>query len=369
MTQADRSEASPGLAGTRALVDFGRMVTVLRVFGDRFSLRVDIRGLAIAFFLLALAGLLAIVSLASGKYQIAIADVVAILAGTGPVGTDSEMHRMIVLEWRLPRVALALLMGGALGMSGAILQSLTRNPLGSPDIIGFSAGSYTGALVVILLMSGGYYQTAAGALIGGLTTAMAVYGLAWRRGVQGFRLIIVGIGVAAMLGAINTWMIREADLQVAMSAAIWGSGSLNGLGLEQLIPVSVMLAFLGPAAIVLSRPMRQLELGDDAARASGVSANRMRLVLMILGVALTAVVTAAAGPISFIALAAPQISRRLSRATGISMLSSALVGALLLIGADWAAQHAFKIQLPVGVMTVSIGGVYFLWLLVREGRK
>jgi iron complex transport system permease protein len=158
-------------------------------------------------------------------------------------------------------------------MSGAIFQSLTRNPLGSPDIIGFSAGSYTGALVVMLLLSGGYYETAAGALNGGIITAMAVYLLAYRRGVQGFRLIIVGIGVAAMLSAFNTWMIREADLQVAMSAAIWGAGSLNGPGFEQLLPVVIVLCLVSPPALFLSRPMRQLEVGDDMARASGVNAN------------------------------------------------------------------------------------------------
>lgn len=186
---------------------------------------------------------------------------------------------------------------------------------------------------------------------------------------QGFRLIVVGIGVAAMLTAFNAWMIREAELQVAMSAAIWGAGSLNGLGFEQLVPVAIVLCVVVPMALLLSRPMRQLEMGDDAARASGVNANRTRLALMVLGVALTAIVTAAAGPISFIALAAPQIARRLTRSAGIALIPSALTGGLLLLAADWAAQHAFGVQLPVGVMTVSIGGLYFIWLLIREGRK
>jgi iron complex transport system permease protein len=124
-----------------------------------------------------------------------------------------------------------------------------------------------------------------------------------------------------------------------------------------------------PLTLLLSRPMRQLEMGDDVARASGVNANRTRLALMVLGVALTAIVTAAAGPISFIALAAPQIARRLTRSAGVVLIPSALMGGLLLLAADWAAQHAFGVQLPVGVMTVSIGGFYFVWLLIREGRK
>lgn len=345
-------------------IDFGRSVQVVRRFGGRLSGRLDRLSIFICLVLAALSIGVAALSLASGRYPIALVDVLAALAGHG-----DEQVRMIVVEWRLPRVALAFLLGGALAMSGAIFQSLTRNPLGSPDIIGFSAGSHTGALVVILLLSGGYYETATGALIGGILTAMAVYLLAYRRGVQGFRLIVVGIGVAAMLSAFNAWMIREADLQIAIGAAIWGAGSLNGLGFEQLVPVAIVLCIAGPLTLLLSRPMRQLEMGDDAALASGVTANRTRLLLMVLGVALTAIVTAAAGPISFIALAAPQIAKRLTRSAGVALISSALTGGLLLLAADWVAQHAFGAQLPVGVMTVSIGGVYFIWLLIREGRK
>jgi iron complex transport system permease protein len=345
-------------------IDFGRSVQVMRLFGGRLSARLDGLSIFIGLVLAILSLGVAALSLASGKYPIPLVDVLDAFAGQG-----DEQVRMIVMEWRLPRVALAFLLGGALAMSGAIFQSLTRNPLGSPDIIGFSAGSHTGALVVILLLSGSYYETAAGALIGGIVTAMAVYLLAYRRGVQGFRLIVVGIAVAAMFSACNAWMIREADLEVAMSAAIWGAGSLNGLGFEQLAPVVAVLCIIIPLTLILSRPMRQLEMGTDAARASGVNANRTRLLLMVLGVALTAVVTAAAGPISFIALAAPQIARRLTRSAGIALIPSALMGGLLLLAADWAGQHVFGVQLPVGVMTVSIGGLYFIWLLIREGRK
>jgi iron complex transport system permease protein len=347
-----------------ARLDFGRPLFVVRLLSGRISFRLDGRAFLAALLLLLLMALLAALSLLSGRYPIALVDVLKALAGEG-----DEMVRMIVVEWRLPRVALAVLLGAALGASGAIFQSLTRNPLGSPDIIGFSAGSYTGALIVILLFSGGTYQTALGALAGGVLTAMTVYLLAWRQGVQDFRLIIVGIGVAAMLSALNSWMIREADLAVAMAAAIWGAGSLNGLGVEQLVPVALVLGVLFPLTLLLSRPMRQLELGEDAARASGIDAGRTRGLMMLCGVALTAIVTASAGPISFIALCAPQVARRITHSAGVPLFGSALTGALLLLVADWVAQHAFAVQLPVGVMTVSIGGLYFLWLLIREGRK
>jgi iron complex transport system permease protein len=345
-------------------VEFGRSVLRLRCLSERSSVRVDVAWLVVGAGILLMAGIVAIASLMSGTYPIPAIQVVRTL-----LGTEDDTLRMIVVEWRLPRVALAFLLGACLGMSGAIFQSLTRNPLGSPDIIGFSAGSYTGALIVILLFSGGYYETAAGALVGGVATASLVYVLAWHRGIPGFRLIIVGIGVAAMLGALNAWMIREADLQVAMSAAIWGEGSLNGLGVEQLIPVMLAVVILLPTTLLFSRPLRQMEMGDDVARASGVDVNRSRLILMVLGVALTAIVTAAAGPISFIALVAPQIVRRLTRSAGPTLGTSGLAGGLLLLIADWAAQHALGVQLPVGVMTVSIGGLYFLFLLLREGRK
>lgn len=339
-------------------------IAAIRLFGDRFSLRVHRRGLLVGCALIALIMLVAIASLTSGSYQIPIPEALRALRGEG-----EDIVRMIVVEWRLPRVLLAVLLGAALGMSGAIFQSLTRNPLGSPDIIGFAAGSYTGALIVILLLSGGYYEVAAGALTGGVITAIAVYLLAWRNGMQGFRLIIVGIGISAMLSAFNGWMMKVADLNVAMSAAIWGAGSLNGLGFDQLLPVAIVLLIILPLTMLLARPMRQLEMGDDAARASGVNINRTRASLMILGVALTAIVTAAAGPISFIALAAPQIARRVTRSAGVALIPSALTGSVLLAVADYAAQHAFETQLPVGIMTVSIGGIYFLWLLVKEGRK
>jgi iron complex transport system permease protein len=188
--------------------------------------------------------------------------------------------------------------------------------------------------------------------------------------VEGFRLIIVGIGMSAMLSSLNTWLMLRADLEVAMAAAVWGAGSLNGLGLDKLWPTLLVLGIFIPAAFILGRPMKQLEMGDDAARALGVLVEPVRLTLLLLGVALTATATAVAGPIAFVALAAPQIARRVTGAAGVAMLPSAAMGALLLAVADLLAQRMFApTQLPVGVVTVSIGGIYFVWLLVREARR
>lgn len=346
-------------------IDFGRPIRAIRWFGGAVSHRIDVRTVTVCLVLLAIAVAIALVTLASGEYQVPLPDVVGALLGQA----EGRIH-MVVVEWRLPRTALALIFGAALGMSGAIFQSLTRNPLGSPDVIGFDAGAYTGALVVIILMQGGYYMIAGGALMGGLVTALLVYFLAYSRGVQGFRLIIVGIAVSAMLNSLNTWLLLRAKLEVAMAAAIWGAGSLNGLGLDRLAPAAQILAILIPLALMMARPMAQLELGDDAARALGVNAEPTRLGLLALGVALTATVTATAGPIGFVALAAPQLARRLTGSAGVSMLPSAAMGALLLAAADYLAQRAFApTQLPVGIVTVSLGGIYFVWLLLREARR
>lgn len=346
-------------------IDFGRPTGILKLWGGKVSQRLDLRALTIAGVVLAIAIAVALVTLASGEFQVAIPDVVGALFGQA----TARIH-MVVVEWRLPRTSLALIMGAALGMSGAIFQSLTRNPLGSPDVIGFDSGAYTGALVVIIVLKGTFYAVAGGALLGGIATALVVYVLAWRGGVQGFRLIIVGIGISAMLNSLNTYLLIRADLEVAMSAAIWGAGSLNGMTLERLAQVSAVLAILVPAALFISRPMRQLEMGDDAARSLGVNAEWTRLGMTVIGVALSATVTAAAGPIAFVALAAPQIAARLTRSAGVALLPAAATGALLLAVADYLAQRAFApTQLPVGIVTVCIGGVYFAWLLMREARR
>lgn len=349
--------------GRQGTVDFGRRTILFRRAG--LALRWDLRA-AVVCGILGLAVLVvAVAGVATGDFPLGPGKLWGALIDRPGSGFD----RIVVVEWRMPRVLAAIVFGAALAVSGAVFQSLTRNPLASPDVIGFSTGSYTGALVVIIVMGGTYLQTAAGALVGGILTAAAVYLLAWRGGVQGFRLIIVGIGVGAMLASLNTWLILTADLDLAMNAAAWGAGSLAGTTWEQVllgaVVVTVLLAVLG----VFVRGLRQLELGDDAARATGVRAEHVRVGTVIVGVALTATVTAAAGPIAFVSLAAPQIARRIVRSAGITVVPAAFTGALLLVVADYAAQHLLPTALPVGVVTVVFGGGYLVWLLVHEMRR
>ncbi len=309
--------------------------------------------------------LLAIWALGTGSLSLSAGQVVDALRGAAPRNIQT-----IVTQWRLPRVAVALLLGAALGASGAIFQSLLRNPLGSPDVIGFNIGAYSGVLIAIVVFNSSYLAISGAAMAGGLLTAALVYLLAWRNGVQTFRLIIVGIAVRALLMSFNTWLVISASLESALTAGLWSAGSLNGITWEKSLPAAGVITVALLLALALARRMRLLEMGDDTACALGVPVERSRLYLMLAGVALTAAATAAAGPISFVALVAPQISRRLGGTGAQAIPLAALTGALLLLAADLAAQRLFiPYQLPVGVVTVSIGGIYLIGLLIRESQK
>lgn len=322
------------------------------------------RPLITALLLLLVCLALAVYALGSGTLQLSATQVIDALRGEGPANLT-----VIVTQWRLPRVTMALLLGAALGLSGAIFQSLLRNPLGSPDVLGFNIGAYSGVLVAIVLFNSSIIGITSGALAGSLLTAVLVYLLAWRNGVETFRLIIVGIAVRALLYALNTWMLISASLESAMTAGLWSAGTLNGITWAKSLPVLAVILLAVLLLNALARRMRLLEMGDDTACALGVSVERSRLLLLLAGVMLTAAATAVAGPISFIALVAPQIARRLCANRNVLLLT-ALTGALLLLAADVAAQRLFMpYQLPVGILTVSFGGIYLIWLLIRESRK
>jgi iron complex transport system permease protein len=337
---------------------------VLRRRGGAVSVRVSRRSLAVCAGLLLLALAVSVLLIGTGDYRVAPLDVLRALAGGGDPG-----ERFVVRELRLPRVVVALLVGAALGMAGAAFQTVSRNPLGSPDVIGFGQGSAAGALVVIVLFGGSAYQIAAGAVVGGLLTGLAVYALAWKRGVQGYRLVLVGIGVSAVMSAVNSYLLVRADLVDATRAVVWLTGSLDGRDWDQVRPLLAVCAVLMPVLLGQGRALRVTEMGDDTAYALGVRVERVRLVTVICAVLLTASATAAAGPIVFVALTAPQVARRLTGAPGVSLLPAALTGSALLVTADLAAQRAFGSgQVPVGVATAVLGGGYLLWLLVAERR-
>ncbi|WP_373426321.1 FecCD family ABC transporter permease [Microbacterium natoriense] len=269
---------------------------------------------------------------------------------------------------RMPRALTALLVGAGLAMSGAIFQSLSRNPLGSPDIIGFTTGAATGAVAQIILFHGGVLETSIAAMAGGLVTASLVYVLARRDGISGgVRLVLVGMGVGAAMGAITALLMVRADINDATVAQLWSAGSLTGRGWPHVTILLFVLLLLVPMLISCARTVSFLEMGDDAARSLGVSAERNRVVALILGVAAAAVAVAAAGPIAFVAFAAPQIARRLAPAPGVQLGVSALTGSLLLLLADLLAQNLeIGLRTPVGLVTSLLGGLYLLCLLARR---
>lgn len=331
---------------------------VLRL-GTR-SWRAQRRGVLVAILLAVFALATGFTALCFGSGWTHPGDVLAALLGGGPV-------EFVITQWRLPRVVAGLVFGGALGLAGAIFQSLTRNPLGSPDVIGLDAGAYTGALLAITLWGGTSAQVAGSSVGFGLLTATVIYLLSLQQGFSGLRLIVIGVACNAVLTAVSSWIILRAELEVAIAATGWSAGTLNGLDWDELRLPFLVLAALCLLVTAASHAMHQTALGDEVAQSTGVSLTGVRVLLVAVGVGLSATVTATAGPIIFIALAAPQIGRRLAGSAGVALLPAALTGAVLLPVADLVAQLLLApVALPVGVVTAAIGGAYLIWLLVKE---
>jgi iron complex transport system permease protein len=303
-------------------------------------------------------------SVSVGDFPIPLSDVVPALFGYG----DADAY-FIVHTLRLPRALTGALVGVSFGVSGAIFQTLARNPLASPDIIGINAGAAAGAVLVIVVARGTATAVAVGALVGGLAAALAIYVLAYRRGVSSYRLVLIGIGIGAVLTAVTEYLLTRADIYDAQRAAIWLTGSLNGRSWDQVRPLALVTAVLVPLAVVLARQLGALRLGDDTARGLGVGVESSRALIMLVAVVLAAVATASAGPIVFVAFIAPAVARRLTRSPGPVLVPAALCGAVLVIAADLVGRQILAPRdLPVGIITGVIGGPYLLWLLARANK-
>ncbi len=327
------------------------------------SLRVEPRTVLVTVALFALVAVAALQSLSWGTSGLAYADVVDGLFGT------STRRVELLLGTRLPRVALAVLAGVAFGMSGALVQQLARNPLASPDIIGVSQGGAAAAAYVLVVR--GASSSAAvvvAAVVGSTLTMVAVYLLARRRGLSGYRLVLVGIGMTAMLQTVTSWCLTRARIWDAQEAMFWLTGSLSSRNWDHVRWLGWALVPLVPITLVLARNLRSLALGDEAARALGTRVETARGALLACAVLLAGTATAVAGPIAFVALAAPHIARRLVRTGGAALVSSAGVGALLLVVADVIGRVAFDRELAVGVITGVLGAPFLLALLVRANR-
>lgn len=320
--------------------------------------------LAAAVFLVFCAGV------GEGELSIPLGDVASALLGGG-----SEVHRYIITELRLPRALIGLIVGIGLGISGAIMQSVARNPLASPDILGITQGAGAAAVAVIVGgagAAGGMLSTLGlplAALVGGVATAALIYVLAWRRGTDGYRLVLVGIGVGAILQALTQWMLIRAEINDVGRAQVWLTGSLGGASWSQVPPAAIGIGVVGAVAVAGAGILALLRMGDDVASGLGVRVRAGQAALLLSAVALAAIATAAAGPIGFVAFVAPQVALRLTRADGPPLVASGLTGALLVLGGDLVARTMLPFTLPVGIVTAMIGGPFLLYLLVRNNRK
>jgi len=310
------------------------------------------------------------VNIGLGDFPITLGQVFDVLLGGG-----TPSHRFIVLDLRLPRSLTAVFVGAALALAGAIFQAVARNPLASPDILGVTWGASVGAVSVITfagVFTGPVAEIGipAAALAGGLFFGLLVYALAWRKGIEGFRMVLVGVGIAAIAGNLTTYLLTIGDVTDAGRAMVWITGSLNGRGWEHVVPVGLALAVLMPTAFVCAHLLGALQFGDDTVRGLGVRLNAGRSVLLLVGIALASVATAAAGPIAFVALAAPQVAVRLAATATPPLLGSAVVGGLLVVTSDLIARTAFGgFEMPVGVVTAVLGAPYLMYLLIRGRRE
>lgn len=289
---------------------------------------------------------------------------------TGLIGNLPPVEAMVLFEFRLPRTLAALLVGFALGLSGCLFQGLVRNPLVAPDIIGINAGA--GLAAVIFIATGtGLSLVPLAAMLGSLVTALAIYGLAWKAGIGGNRLVLVGIGVNAILAALTSYVIVRFPVEAVTPALVWLAGSLSSVQWPLLGWLTGTLLIAMPISLVLMRRLQILQLGDDNARVLGLVVERDRGVLLLIGTCLAGAAVAVAGPIAFVALVAPHIARLLAGPLTRSVLMlSGLTGACLVLLSEIVARHAMApVTLPVGLITAAAGAPLFLYLLYRENRK
>lgn len=331
------------------------------VRAGRASFLVHRRSALVAAGLVTVLTAVCVAYLCVGERFVAPSEVLKVLAG------ERSPAAFVVEDLRLPRLATGLMVGAAFGVAGALIQTVARNPLASPDIIGISQGA--GAVTVAAMTFGLASSTVLPylSIAGGVLAAALVYVFAWRGGLHATRFVLIGIGFAIALRSLTTLFMTKGDYLVAQQAQIWMTGSLNGRGWDESLPLRVTLLVMLPAVLWAARAQRTVALDDDTATALGVRLGRVRLGLVAVGVILASVATGVAGPVDFVALLAPQIARRTTRTAQIPLLCSALMGALVVVAADLLGRRLFSpTELPVGVLTAAVGAPYLIWLIMRS---
>ncbi len=317
-------------------------------------------GVAVALIAVVLLGV------TTGDYPLTLEQLARTLLGGG-----DRLESYVLFQVRLPRVLMGVLVGACLGVAGALLQGVLRNPLASPDLLGISGGSSVAAVFLLLIFGVTGPILAVAAFAGGLAVAALLLLAAGRRGEAGFRLILAGIGISFLTVAIMNYLMVRSQVELAQAALLWVTGSLASTAWWHLLVVAVVAVAVLPAVLISARWLPITQLGASTAAGLGVTTSRVRMIAVVSAVLLTAVTCAFAGPISFIALCAPAIARSLLGHGSIGVGTSAITGAALLTGADLVAQFAIPdTSLPVGVVTGAVGAVFLLWLLAStKGRQ
>jgi len=309
-----------------------------------------------------------VINIGVGEYPIAPLDVIKTVLR---LPTDNADYDFIVNTLRLPRMLVAALVGLALGISGTILQGLTRNPLAAPGILGINAGAGLVAVTLIVVFESvpaGVIPIAAFA--GACTVALLIYLLAWRGGDSPIRLILIGIGLGAITSALTTLMITFGDIYNVQRALIWLTGSVYGRTWDELNALLPWIVVFAPLALLLARDLNALNLGEDVARGLGSRVEIRRGLLLLSAVALAGATVAAAGTIGFVGLMSPHIARRLVGPDHTGLLPTAgVLGGLIVVAADLVGRTIFApIELPCGLITAAIGAPFFIYLLWRQRR-
>ncbi|MEM7506196.1 MAG: iron chelate uptake ABC transporter family permease subunit [Pseudomonadota bacterium] len=320
----------------------------------------SVRVLAVRLLLAALVLVFAISFVTVGTYPMSLGQILGTLAGSG-----SDIERMIVIDHRLPRILVAIGAGAAFGLSGALFQTMLRNPLASPDWIGFTSGASFGALVAVAL-TGGFVLI--GAVTGVVVAACLILALAWRSGFDPYRLVLIGIGVNLSIAAAAELLLARVDLLTATEMVAWLVGSLNARDWTDVTLLGFGLIVLVPMAIWLGFPLVRMGMSDDIARGLGLPLMGLRLMVATVGIGFVALAVCVAGPLPFVAFVAAPIARGLEGGGGAALPTTALVGALIVLCADFAARSVPLVALPAGVFTAMIGAPVLIGILFRQLR-
>ena len=352
----------PATTGPRRSLHVGADAGRLWIVVGRRSVLITPRHVIVGLILLALSLAVAVASLRLGKFPVTAQEVIDALQGQG-----RKIVQVVVVKWKLPRIVLGLVAGLALGVAGAIFQTITRNPLGSPDLIGFSTGAQTGILISILLLPGSMLSASLASFIGGAAVGTVTYLVSLRGGFTGLRFILVGIAISSMLVSVNRWLLVRVDDDEGLGALKAITGTLGAARWPVVAPTCLAIGVTVALILLASRHLQVLSLGEQVATILGSPTRRASAVLILLGTVLVAVVTMAAGPIGFVALVAPHLARLLTGSPQSPLLVSGLTGSLLMVGADLLSQLVLE-SMPVSVVTNAVGGLYLMVALTVAAR-